>query len=141
MQSRHAALVEQLAMNPNRTFPFDETDDVRDRILRRDSQAHVDVIGHRMALQHFHTFLLTQSPKNLSDGTSEFPVNHFFAILWDEHHMILALPTDVRQRFKLFHMLFLLGLAGLSGKEHMFSRRIGRAFLGRTAGGRGFSKY
>ena len=32
--------------------------------------------------------------------------------------MIFALPTDVRHRFKLFHMLFLLSLAGLSEKEH-----------------------
>ena len=106
-------------MNTNRTLAFDEPDDVRHRILRRYLHTQMNVIGHCMAFQNFYFFLLTKISKNLSDPASQFPVDHFSAILRDKHNVILALPTDVRHRFELFHMLFLLGLAGLSEKEHM----------------------
>lgn len=57
-------------------------------------------------------------------------------MLRNEPNVILALPKDVRQRFKLFHMLFLFRPGrGFPRKERILSCRIGRAFQDRTAGG------
>ncbi len=53
------------------------------------------------------------------------------AILGDEHNVILALPSDVRQRFNVFHTLFLLVQRGLWRTSVFYSPRNGGAFQGR----------
>jgi len=119
VQSRHPTLMQQLAMNTNGTLAFDEPDDVRHRILWRNLHAQMDVINHHMAFQNFHFLLLTKIPKNLTNPTSQFTVDHFSAIPRNKHNVIFALPTSVRHRFKLFQMLFRLCPTGLSEEEHL----------------------
>src|SRR5208337_1584844 len=36
--------------DPNRAFTLDKTDDLGNRVFRRDRDQHVDVIGHQMSL-------------------------------------------------------------------------------------------
>src|SRR5262249_36465732 len=48
MQPRHAAWLEQLAVDTHRTLTFQEAHRVRHAVLRWDAQTQVDVVGHGM---------------------------------------------------------------------------------------------
>lgn len=134
--------MQQLTVNPNRTLAFHKPDDERHCLFQGSFQAQVDVVGHCMPFEYLHSLLLTKVPQNSSDGTAEFAVDHLPPILGDEYNVVLALPTDVRQRFDIFHALYLLEPSGASWRQSVFySRRIGRAYQGRTAVGREFRTY
>jgi len=104
--------MQKFPVNPNCALAFQKSNDERDRILRRNLQAHVDVVRHRVPFQNLHSFLLTEVPQNATYRSPELAINHLSAILWDENYVVLALPTNMRQRFKVFHALYLLWPSG-----------------------------
>jgi len=112
VQPRHSPLQEQFPVDTDSTLPLQESKDVRNRVLRGNLQAQVNVVGHRVPFQHLHLLLNTQIPQNSPDGSSQLAIQDLPTVFWDEHNMVLALPTDVRQRFKFLHTLFLLAKRG-----------------------------
>lgn len=93
MQPSQTTFVKQLEMNSNCALTFNEPNDLRHGILRRNSQAQVNMVGHRMPFRHFHSLLLAQVPQDPANLSSKFPKNHFAAILRNEYNLILALPN------------------------------------------------
>src|SRR5664280_2150870 len=121
MQAGHPSLVQQLPMDPNRTLALQEPNHKRHAELRRDRQAHVDVVRLRLAFQQFHTTLPTQFSQNLSYLCLQLPVQCLPSVLRDDHHMVLAVPPHVGQALPLMHRLLLPAPTGLPRKESLSS--------------------
>ena len=60
-----------------------------------DTEQHVHMIGHRLAFQKVDSTLLTQFPKYLAYSLPYLAVEHFLAVLRNDHHMILAFPLHM----------------------------------------------
>src|SRR6516162_7105273 len=94
-------------MHSHCAFPFQKSDRVGNAVLRRDSQAQVDMIGHPMPLQQLDSFLLAQVPQDPTDACTQLAVQDLSPVLRDEHHMVLAVPPNMCQTLKVVHTLFL----------------------------------
>ncbi len=79
----------------------------------------MDMVGHCVSFQYLNSFLLTQISKNPPYRGTQLAIHHFPAILRDEYYVVLALPTNVRQRFEFFHALFLLAQRGFLEMERI----------------------
>src|SRR5208282_4454626 len=64
VQTGHSTLLQQFPMDTHRTLALQEPDRVRDAVLRRDAQAHVDVIRHAVPLKKFNAPLAAQVPQD-----------------------------------------------------------------------------
>jgi len=58
VQARHPTLVKQLPMDSNSTLPLQKPDCVRHAVLRRNAQAQVDMIGHRVTFHQLDPSLI-----------------------------------------------------------------------------------
>jgi hypothetical protein len=67
---------------------------LRDRVLRRDRNQHMHMIGHQRPLFDPALFLFGQSSEHLPKVPPQLPVQRA-AALRDKHHMIFALPLGV----------------------------------------------
>ena len=87
-----------LAVHPrqvDRTLPLDETDHLLHRILRRNRNQHVDVIGHQMPLLNPALLLRGQFSEHLAQMAPQLLVQRPAAALGDKHYVIFALPLGV----------------------------------------------
>ena len=83
--------------NRNGTFAFQKADHLRDFILRRDLNEHVNMVRLEVAFQDLAVLLSGQSMKDLSQTGTDISVQPALSHLRDEDDMILAVPLRVRQ--------------------------------------------
>src|ERR1700728_585150 len=81
----------------NCALALDEPHHLRYRILRRDRQQHMDVVGHQVALLHPALLLASQLPEHLAKVYPQLTVQGPSSALRDEHHVVFALPRRVAQ--------------------------------------------
>jgi len=68
MQPREFALLsKELTMDADRQLALQKTYRVRHTSLRRNAQAQMDVVGHRVPLDDLHSLLLAQLAQDLPD--------------------------------------------------------------------------
>jgi len=87
----------------NRALALDEADHLRHRVLRRDRDHHVHVIGHQVPFHDFALLLRGQLAKHLPKVPTQLCVQRPAPTLRDENHVILAVPCRVAQTFELVH--------------------------------------
>jgi hypothetical protein len=87
-------------MDSYSTLPLHKPYDIRRSILWWYFQTHVDVVGHRMTLQHFRSFLSAQIPKNPAYSRPELAINFLSAMLRNEHDVVLS-----KDRFELLDVV------------------------------------
>src|SRR4051794_24276909 len=116
MQARHPTSLQQLAMDPDGTLALQEPDRVGHAVLRRDAQAPVDRVGHRMPFQQSDPTPPAQSPKERADPTPEPSVGDFPSVLRYDHDVVLALPPHMGRALPFVHRLLLPALRGLPGR-------------------------
>src|SRR5262249_49676207 len=79
-------------------------DDVRDRVLRRDRDHHVHVVGHEVPLLDPAFLLLRKRPEDLAQMATQLAVEHLPPALRDEHDVVLALPFRMVETVVLVHL-------------------------------------
>ena len=79
----------------NGAFSFDISNYLRNRMLRRNRDQHMDMIRLQMTLLDSALPLLGQVPKHLSQILSKLSKEHFPPILWNPDNVILAFPHRV----------------------------------------------
>ena len=90
-------------MIPDRRLALEKTHRVRDAELRQNAKTQMDVIGHRMSLNQFHSMLATQLPQHLPNVAAQRPVQAPLAILGNEYDVIFAVPSHMRLALPLSH--------------------------------------
>ena len=60
--------------NVDSTLAFDEANNLRDTILWRNGDQHVDMVCHEVAFQYFALFLLSKRPEHLPQILPELSV-------------------------------------------------------------------
>src|ERR1700722_1659535 len=120
-------------VNYHRTLAFQEADQKRNAQLRRDRQAHVNVVGHHMPFHHFNSFLPTQLFYDWADLLSQFSIQQFLPILRYNHDMVFAVPLHMGLALPVMHTALLSSPSRPSEGRAYFtcrrcSRRNGRAW-------------
>jgi len=87
----------------NRALPLDEADDLRHRVLGRNRNQHVRVVGRHVSRLNFTLLLKRQPAEHVPQFSPDLTVDHLSAILRNEHHVVLALPLGVVQRLGFLH--------------------------------------
>src|SRR5512135_3583047 len=77
-------------------------------VLRRDAQAPVDVVGHRMTLHQVDSSLAAQLPQDHADLSPQPSVEDLPAVFRYDHDVVLAVPPHRGQVLPLVHRLPLL---------------------------------
>src|SRR3954467_4067461 len=77
-------------------------------VLRRDAQAQVDVVGHRMPFHQVDPSLTAQLPQNHADLPPQPSVEDLPAVFRYNHDVVLAVPPHMGQVSPLVHRLPLL---------------------------------
>src|SRR5262249_15028268 len=130
-----------LPVNPDCRLAFEPPHRIGYAILWGNTEAHVDVIGHRVAFDQFDTLLLAQLSDDTPDTASELPIDHPASVLRHKNNVILAVPADVRLALPVSHEILLPSERGgsLKGGSLLYScaRRNGRASGSLTARGGG----
>jgi hypothetical protein len=143
MQTHHSSLLQQLSMYSYCALPFQKSNRICHAIFRRYAQAQVYMVIHRVPFQQPNALLFAKLSQDLAYCCPKSPKYYLLSIFRYEHHVILALPTHMRQTFKVFHTLFLLPIRAFPGGRAypiQTARRNGLACQGRTAIGRGFRR-
>src|SRR5712691_3898407 len=79
------------------TLALQESDHRRHCILWRDLDTHVDMVRQQMAFHDPTLFLLGQLVKDPAQARADLSIEYLATIFGDEHHVILAFPSGVRQ--------------------------------------------
>jgi hypothetical protein len=72
------------------TLAFDVADDVRDRVFRRDADAQMDMIPHRMTRDDLRLPMPGLPMEDFSETLAKRPEEVLFAPLRDEHNRVLT---------------------------------------------------
>src|SRR5499433_1978673 len=135
VQARHPAFLQQFAMNPHGTFPFQTPQRVGDAVLGRDTQTQMDMIGHAVSFHQLYAALAAQVSQDPTNLPPQFPVEDTLAVLWDDDDVILAFPPDMGQTLPVVHRVLLPVPAGLPGRRTyvsvvLLARRIAPKLFG-----------
>ena len=76
----------------DRALPLDVPHHLRHRVLGRNREQHMHVIGQQVPLFNPTLLLLGQLPEHLPKMPPQFVVERFATILRNKHHMIFAFP-------------------------------------------------
>src|SRR5574338_469211 len=87
----------------DRALALDEADHLRNRVLRRDRDHHVHVVGHQVPFHDLALLLRCKLAKYLPEVLAQLPVQGPTAALRDKDHVIFAVPCRVAQTFELVH--------------------------------------
>jgi hypothetical protein len=112
METHHPTLIQQFPMDSYCALPFKESYRICHAVFRRDAQTQVHMIVHRVPFQQSYPLLIAQISQYLAYRCSYFPEDYLPTVFWDEYDVILALPSYMRQTFKIVHTLFLLPSKG-----------------------------
>src|SRR5882724_6038495 len=94
----------------NGTLAFDKSHYITHRVLGRNADTHVNVIGHQMALHNLAFLLLRQLMQHASKVLAHRSKYRLLSPFRDKYHVVFAVPARVRQALVLFHpMLLFLG--------------------------------
>ena len=120
MQTHHSSLLQQLSMYSYCALPFQKSNRICHAIFRRYAQAQVYMVIHRVPFQQPNALLFAKLSQDLAYCCPKSPKYYLLSIFRYEHHVILALPTHMRQTFKVFHTLFLLPIRAFpGGRDHL----------------------
>ena len=89
------AFLGEKIVHPDGALPFEETHDVRHRMLGWNLKNHVHVIRASITFQHFYFFLLGQFSDEFSNLDTDRPEQDFLAIFWYNDHVVCAIPYYV----------------------------------------------
>jgi len=95
-----------LAVDPSQVdsaLALDVPNHLRNRILWRDRNHHMDVIRHQMAFLDPARLLHRQSAEHFPKMMPQLAVKRLPAALGNEHHMIFALPFAVTWTLVIVH--------------------------------------
>jgi hypothetical protein len=81
----------------NRALAFDIAHPIRNRILRRNANAHVHMVRPQVPFYYLRLLLHRKLVKYLPKMPSQYPEYPLFAFLRDEHYMVLTIPPRVAQ--------------------------------------------
>ena len=87
----------------NRTLAFDEPNHLRNWVLGRYRDHHVNMIWRQVALFYAVAFLLRQTSKHLTQVLAQFRIQHLSPILRYKDDVVLAVPFCVVQTFHFVH--------------------------------------
>ena len=93
----------ELIVGTDRRFPFEETQDMGNRVLRRNLEKHMDMVGAGIGFQNLDFFLGCEEAEDFADLDSRVTVEHLLAVFWYNDHVILAVPDHVTLRFEGAH--------------------------------------
>ena len=77
------------------TFALDETNHLRHAILGRNTDQHVHMVYHKVALQYPALPLHGELPENLAQMLSELLIERLPSVLRNPYDMVLAVPYCV----------------------------------------------
>ena len=83
-------------MDSNGAPAFLKSDHKRNAESGRNAQTHVDVVWHQVPLDKINTLLPTKILYYLPYPLSKLPIQLLFAVLWNDHNMLFAFPSDMR---------------------------------------------
>ena len=86
----------------DRTLTLDLAHHVRNRILRRNADTHMNVVAHQVTFYYFRFLVPGKLMKYLSKMPLERTKNLFLPPLRDEHDVILTIPPGVGKTLVLF---------------------------------------
>ena len=107
---------EQFPMNSHCTLSFQVSNRHCDAVLRWNAQQHVKMVGHRMPFQQFNPLLTAQLPQNLADLFPAASKQPPLPVLWNDHHVVLALPLHMGLTTPIFHLRSAPAPRGLPGR-------------------------
>ena len=87
----------------NRALPLDEPDHLRHRVLRRDRQQNVNVIGHQLPFFDLAFLLRRQLAEHLAKVLSHLRVQRSPSAFRDGNDVEFAVPWRAAQTFELVH--------------------------------------
>ena len=90
-------------MDTDRRLPFEKASGIGHTVFRRDTQAQMDMIRHRMPLNQLDAVLLTQIAEYLPDIAPQLPLQHPPLVLGNEHSVIRAIPSHMSLTLPLSH--------------------------------------
>src|SRR5262249_15712582 len=79
----------------DRRLALDEADNLGYGVLRGNGEEPRHVIRHPVPLFNTTFLLIGYRAKGLPEMPSQFMVERFTTVLWDKHHMILAVPLGM----------------------------------------------
>src|SRR5262245_50997234 len=99
-----ALLPTKLASNRDGTLAFQKPDHVGHRMLGRNGDTHMDMIGQDMPFHNLTLFLARQRVKDRPQLPPDLPVQLPAAPLGNKHEVVLAVPFRMRQALiSVFH--------------------------------------
>ena len=101
-------------------LPLEVAEHLRNRVLRRNAQQHVDMIGHQVPFLDSTLLLPRQLVEHLPQVPAQLSVERLAAIFRNEHNMVFAPPFGVIQTL-VVHWQFSFRLA-LSGPPNRTKR-------------------
>lgn len=88
----------------NCALPLDVPHHVRYRIFRRDADAHAHVIRHDVPFYNLRFLVRRKFVEYLTQMLAQHPKYPLSALLRNEYHMVLTIPSCVGQTLILFHL-------------------------------------
>ena len=85
------------------TLPLEEAHDVSDGIFWGNAEKHVNVIGAGIRFDDFDFFLRCKIADDLPNFSACVAIEHFLAVFWYNHNVVLAVPDHMTLRFKGAH--------------------------------------
>ncbi len=85
-------------------FALEVAHDVGNGVLRRDAEAHVDVIWHEMPLDDLRFLVPGEFVQDFAEMPSKRAENALLPPFRDKNHMIFAVPSGMAQALVLFHV-------------------------------------
>ena len=86
---------EIIPRNPDRALAFDVSHDLRDAVLRRNSDQHVHMVHHDMPLENPAFLLGGEFAEPFAEYLPQVVHYRFLPVFGDEYHMVLAFPACV----------------------------------------------
>ena len=94
---------QHLPMYPNCALALQKADGHCHAAFRRDTQYHVNMIQHRVAVLQVYPLLPTQLSKYLTNSMPNLAIDNLLPILRQNDHMILAFPLNMCLSLAISH--------------------------------------
>src|SRR5689334_15759166 len=117
----------ELPRDRDRALALHVSHHVGHRVLGRNAQAHVHMIGHQMSLYHLRFLMLRQFLKNLPEVSTQNSEHLLLAPLRNENNVVLTIPSGMAKTLILFHRCSPTSF-GEDSENHR-DRRIGQTLV------------
>ena len=117
-------------MDSNRTFAFQVPDGMRDAVLGRHAEQHMDMVWHHLTFQKLYSALLAPLAKYFPHSPTYFPIKCFSTVFRDDNYTVLAFPLYMCLTLSILHWRSSLPFWGLPrGDRLSFPRRTRQSLL------------